>query len=158
MNEVIMSEKVQPWEEMLLGLIQCHFAGQFIPLPLPPKIWARSTPRASYQPNGIPGHLGSMAKPGPGPTAAPPLVHAPAPVSKRRCRASGPPGRHPTELQGREGEGALANPRKGVLAAAPRFVGRKIKLAIINKSYSIPRRLRYSSKLMKSSFSRSMSA
>jgi len=57
MNEVIMSGKVQPGEEMLLGLIQCHFAGQFLPPPLPPETSARSIPRDSYQPNGIPGHL-----------------------------------------------------------------------------------------------------
>jgi hypothetical protein len=72
---------------------------------LPPKIWALSIPRASYQVNGIPGHLDYIMGAGAGLTAAPPPAcscareQAAAAGLRARLaathRAAGPGGRAP---------------------------------------------------------------
>ena len=80
---------------MFLNLIQCHFAVGNHAFPTPSRNIGTINPKGLHQADGIPGHLGSMALTGAGPTAAPPPARAPAPVSgdgSSRGHPGPPPG------------------------------------------------------------------
>jgi len=72
-------------------------------------LFCLSIPRASYQADGIPGHLGSKAQPGPGRPPRPRPRMAPAPMNEPQL-----PGYRacPQGLQGRDDERLLANQRQ----------------------------------------------
>jgi hypothetical protein len=76
--------------------------GQFLPACFPPRNIGTINPKGLHQVNGIPGHLGSMAQPGPG---RPPRPRPPAcSRARERATAAGHPDRHFRGSQARWGE------------------------------------------------------